>query len=248
MWRIIKFFNKRLNEMLCVRMKVLIWAGMFPISGLPRINGDRIVLPYYFVGRDDWGSTTNLYGSAFDAPFVVYDGGVRIRTERGLCWGRDWSGKWFERGFSSGKVQFRGVPRGSVHTFFAGFDRGGLGSWDAIWLLGDGDRYREVDIERMFTKGKSPREVVISVHDGESSEVGRRLYNHQYILPGGVVQFTIRLGYFTRVYVNGILVFVGLQFRFRGGMFIVNSGIISAAVDYAADSIFQVSDIRHYKR
>ena len=63
---------------------------------------------------------------------------------------------------------------------------------------------------------------------------------------GEVVEFVFRFGLVTRIYMNGVLVFVGLQWRLHGeAEFIINSGVVGG-VD-AVEGVVKVLGITHYR-
>lgn len=239
MWKIIKFLNKRLNEMLCVRMKTLIWLRLFPrVQDLPMADITEL---------RNWGSAPNLYANNFDANCASTGLRAVIKTYPMETTGKDWDGWPRLREWVSGCIVYQNVSmQGSWHVAVE-FDNTSVGNWEAVWFVDETKRYREVDIERCNVN--KPKEILISVHDGETSGEGRRLYNHQYPLPNFHAEFTFKLRPFTRVYINGFLVFIGLQWRLpKKAQFIINSGVLADRGKSAREGIFKINGITHKRR
>lgn len=232
MWQIIKFLNKRVNEMLCVRMKLMLWIGIFP----------KIKHDYSFRRKHsfNWGSAPPEAESFYSMAAVSeYPYLVRINTERIYGLGKDFNGELVEKPYRSGMIQANISTTGS-HSILAEFDPLARYNWEAIWYLNEEKRYREIDMERLH-----PDKVLFSVHDGKSSSEGRRIYNHEYPLPGNVVEFTFRFRPFTRIYINGILMFVGFQWLMpKRASFIISSGVQGGHADDAVGGTFKVHGYR----
>ena len=233
MYRIIKFFNKRINEMLCVRMKIMLWAGVFP-----RARYENHFVP---VRSLNWCSAPDDYesyyhsGGSVDFPYLI-----NIRTEMHPGVGKDCDGRITERKYRTAKLRKAIDSRGRF-VVLAEFDPNTKNHWEAIWFYGLGGRYREVDMERT-EQGK----VIFSVHDGIDADNGRRLYNHEYPLFDNVVEFTFRLRPITMIYMNGILVFVGLQWRMpKNAEAIISSGVQGGKV--ANDGFFKIHGYKTLK-
>ena len=241
-WNIIKFVNKRLNEMLRVRMTFLVWLRFFPEA--QRVHGADLL------ELDNWGSAPPEYANAFDDSCAATGLRAVITTYRKFVTGRGWEGQPVDRGWVSGCIRYPDISTKGKWKVAVEFSPTSYGHWEAIWFLSDrfnGGRYREVDIERCNPSNN--REILISVHDGKSSTLGRRLYNHQYVLPNLSAEFTFKLRPFTRIYLNGILIFVGLQAPMpKLSTFILNSGILKETKNYATSGVFKINGITHIKR
>lgn len=160
-------------------------------------------------------------------------------------------------------------PEG-IYTASVTIDMNAIGSWDAWWFLrqvqpGETGRrkYGEVDmIERYFTRHNKPHKVQSAVHIGRSSQTDRRHYSHTYKLGtrGPVIptvkKYRVAIDFDwkhgMRVFVNDLLVFVGLQWKPAGPLrMIVSSAVIKGGVNYLPsgyDYEFRVSNIRHYTK
>mgnify|MGYP001816149579 CR=1 FL=1 len=230
MWKVIKFFNKRLNEMLCVRLKIKIRRGRFPNIEKNTFN---------VMHNKAWGSVHPEYDNVFTTKCVDLGNPITIDTKREQSCGRGFWGEHIVKDWISGMFMGRVTPK--IHNVTVEFDLLQKGAFDAVWFIKDSKRYREVDIER------TDNQILVSVHDGDSSSEGRKLYNHAYPLPQSKVRFTFKFGWFTRVYMNDVLIFVGLQWRLKGwATFIVNSGVLPSAEE-RSEGTLKVYNIEHYE-
>ena len=276
--KIIKFYNKLINQRLSLRLKLKI-----RFFGLPGIadSYDKLSKKGYkelrmFVTSDfkkvintNWGSAFPNTDSAFHTTGVDFKHDkIKIITKAEQVTGLDFNGDPVLRPTISGQVisKDKVAPIG-LYTATIDLDSRALQSWDAWWFIeehSDYDgykyKYRELDVlERMYSEPSKSDSITSTLWKGLSVN-DRSMYNHN-INTGRRYKFKLWLEFVEnsnkiRIYLNGIKIFVGLQWKPLSPLrMIIGSGILGGGFDREIEMklaekpyYFEVYTIKHYTK
>lgn len=207
------------NHRLRLGALALNYFGVFPKGG--RVRG-REISPFWFnkLHNTAHGSARGDMDNAFHQDCVFLGDDVTIRTQAMVTRGYSFYGREDWKSARSGLCWVDNLAPSGDYYFRVRFDEHAKGCWEAIWFL-QPYPYREVDIERVDDK------IYFCVHYGQTSTAGRDMYNSFIRMPYRDCVFRVRFGKRLKIYLNGVLCFVGKDFIIDKPMrLIINSGLV----------------------
>jgi len=275
-----KFWNARLNSSISVK----VWFRSNILKNIPTIeNGyesinnkgyklvsDELIKDFTNITvPGNWGSARPDMDNVFVPEMVnISDNKITITTKAEVTVGHDWNGKESTKPTISGLVSTDAIyDMDGMYSVIINQDDYALGSWDAWWFFDPNatpevdPSYQEIDmIERFYDRPSYSDRITTTVHHKTQNQP-QAMYNSALKIKGNEpymlsIEFPKNENKF-KIYYNGMLIFIGLQWKPTRKMTMkVNSGLLARTYNQfdikerldIKDYFFEVSNIKHWNK
>lgn len=273
--KINKFLIRCVNFVLMARSFVYVWTCLYPAiyNGAKSIKKRGYGCSILITGNSFSPVISGNYGSAVQDLDSVFtgenvkrtDNTVTVKTSAGETTGYGWEilnepPAPIIRPASAGRAETKRIHKAEgIYSAIIKMDKCNIKASDSWWLISDTEYgYMEVDMLEMSSDKYGRKLLKSSMHTGKTAICERKMYNASYRVPDNTFHMAIEFGKRSvRIYVNGLLVWIGWMWVPCGKMkMIVNQGIykdswgdpkVRRGVETGLYE-FKIQSMQHYKQ